>query len=181
MHYLKRFLLFAAVCTAGVLWAARVSLDSGTLIVPEPGGGARLDCRARSGEITFPFNPAKPGYAEIVLPRPLPLGIFRSARIAAKVRVPAGSPVRRMSLRLLDRNREVFQYVSQADFARGGEFEGVWQVKPEQFQLCWGGRSSHLISTPKRRPCGNCRATRRFCRCTVSTEMNCSGSAAVRG
>ena len=148
MHYLKRFLLFAAVCTAGVLWAARVSLDSGTLIVPEPGGGARLDCRARSGEITFPFNPAKPGYAEIVLPRPLPLGIFRSARIAAKVRVPAGSPVRRMSLRLLDRNREVFQYVSQADFARGGEFEVVWQVKPEQFQLCWGGDANRVFDMP---------------------------------
>lgn len=74
MHYLKRFLLFAAVCTAGVLWAARVSLDSGTLIVPEPAAAPDWIAAPGSGEITFPFNPAKPGYAEIVLPRPLPLG-----------------------------------------------------------------------------------------------------------
>lgn len=53
-----------------------------------------------------------------------------------------------MSLRLLDRNREVFQYVSQADFARGGEFEVVWQVKPEQFQLCWGGDANRVFDMP---------------------------------
>lgn len=97
-----------------------------------------------------PFNPAKPGYAEVVLPRPLLLGSFRSACAAAKVRVPAGSPVRSMSLRLIDRNDEVFQYVSKADLSEGGEFEVVWEVKPDEFQLSWGGDANRVFDMPGR-------------------------------
>lgn len=148
MYDLKVFSLVAAVCALCALRAAPVPIDGGTLIVPKPGGSVRTACSAKNGEILFPFNPAEPGYAEVALPRPLPLGIFRSARVAAKVRVPAGSPVRSMSLRLIDRNHEVFQYVSKADFAKGGEFEVVWEVKPDQFQISWGGDANRVFDMP---------------------------------
>ena len=150
MYCLKELSLFVAVCASCVLPAAPVPVDGGTLIIPKPGGSEKVACSAQNGEIRFPFNPAKPGYAEVVLPRPLLLGSFRSARAAAKVRVPAGSPVRSMSLRLIDRNDEVFQYVSKADLSEGGEFEVVWEVKPDEFQLSWGGDANRVFDMPGR-------------------------------
>lgn len=150
MYCLKELSLFVAVCASCVLPAAPVPVDGGTLIIPKPGGSEKVACSAQNGEIRFPFNPAKPGYAEVALPRPLLLGSFRSARAAAKVRVPAGSLVRSMSLRLIDRNDEVFQYVSKADLSEGGEFEVVWEVKPDEFQLSWGGDANRVFDMPGR-------------------------------
>jgi len=120
-----------------------------TKIIP---GGDKSPLTGDDRGLKVQFDPKAAPYIELVLKDQPTVQQFAAAKALAKVEVPAGSPLRGVSFRVVDAGGEVFQFgtAGKYDFKNGGEFELVWPVTPTSANGSWGGRNDKVMDFPIR-------------------------------
>lgn len=99
--------------------------------------------------ISFRFQSDGVKWADVWLKKISPsLPVREKYLIRASFRVPAGSPVNRISLRMRDAEREIFQYPKTVDFSKGGTFTENWTVTDREWKNSWGGNKNHIPDMP---------------------------------
>lgn len=148
MKIRRHLLLFC--CFTGCLIAAAetpLSLDRG-LNKHVPGRREpELHAPAGSG-VTVTWNPQESKYIALSFPGKQKLPEFARLAVTARFRAPQGSPVRKASLRLTDRNNENFQFSKPVVFLRDGTAEITWEIAAGSHPGSWGGNNDKFLDQP---------------------------------
>lgn len=102
----------------------------------------------KNGSIAFRFHTDGVKWADLWLQknsRPLP--VREKYTVTAEFRVPAGSPLNTISLRMRDAGNKIFQYPRKVDFSKGGVFRESWTVTDSEWKNSWGGKN-HIPDLP---------------------------------
>jgi hypothetical protein len=109
---------------------------------------AAPQAKGQAGKISW--DAAKTKYAEATFKQRAKLPVFEAATVKVKVFAPAGSPVTRFNLRLIDAQGEVFQWNQAVSFKTSGWQDLAFQITPASFRDSWGGKSNKTFDQPAR-------------------------------
>ena len=124
--FLSLFLLFQLIAASAAAERIRLSPDRG-LYLHIPGQKEPI-LFPRSGDgVAVTWNPQESKYISLSFPEKRKLPEFTRLSVTARFRVPADTPVRKVSLRLLDSGNENFQF-SRPAVVRDGLIEAVWEI-----------------------------------------------------
>lgn len=87
-------------------------------------------------------------YAELLTEKMPEIEAFEKAEFKASVRSSGACPVRIFNLRLIDATGENFQWNSQVEWSKAGDYVVSYQVTPENADLHWGGNNDKKIDFP---------------------------------
>lgn len=116
------------------------------LQMPEQKQSVLLPCVGES--IPIQWNPRESRYITLAFPERIILPEFCRLSVTACFRAPADTPVRRISLRLFDRNHENFQISRVPEFHKDGLSRIVWDISADSSPHCWGGDKNRHMDQP---------------------------------
>ncbi|WP_337747959.1 hypothetical protein [Victivallis vadensis] len=146
--FLSLFLLFQLIAASAAAERIRLSPDRG-LYLHIPGQKEPI-LFPRSGDgVAVTWNPQESKYISLSFPEKRKLPEFTRLSVTARFRVPADTPVRKVSLRLLDSGNENFQF-SRPAVVRDGLIETVWEIPAGSQPHGWGGDGNKMLDQPAR-------------------------------
>lgn len=138
----------AAFAIGGQLPAAPVPFDGGVTRVAPGIENKRFE--TVNGVLPVSWDPKASPYVELAFNRTTALPSFTHATVKMIFKAPAGTPVGRMGLRLLDAKGETFQYSIPVRQAADGTIEAVWQIAPDTEFISWGNNADKKLDQPVR-------------------------------
>lgn len=98
--------------------------------------------------IPIQWNPWESKYVTLVFPGRISLPEFKRLSVIAYFRAPADTPVRRISLRLIDKNHENFQISQVPVIQEDGSIKMVWNIGADSSFHSWGGDENQHLDQP---------------------------------
>ncbi|WP_418393440.1 endo-1,4-beta-xylanase [Victivallis lenta] len=138
----------AAFAIGGQLPAAPVPFDGGVTRVAPGIENKRFE--TVNGVLPVSWDPKASPYVELAFNRTTALPSFTHATVKMIFKAPAGTPVGRMGLRLLDAKGETFQYSIPVRQAADDTIEAVWQIAPDTEFISWGNNADKKLDQPVR-------------------------------